>query len=395
MTENLEPQSRSNQPVAVNQWLVLMLIGLVALLLFRMLLDVPSGLFNPDAESRIVTPRGDLSDFEKSQIDIFRNASPSVVNITSLSVSYNQLRMDVTEIPSGVGSGFIWDSDGHIVTNYHVIADALRGNSRVRVTLADQSSWVARFVGASRDNDLAVLKIDAPPGRLPAIPIGTSSDLQVGQGVFAIGNPFSLDQTLTTGVISGLGREIRSVTRKTIYGVIQTDAAINPGNSGGPLLDSAGRLIGVNTAIYSPSGVYAGIGFAVPVDTVNRIVPQLIRSGKAERPGVGILLHEDAFTARLLKQRDINRKGVLFRDVIDGSAAAKAGLRPTNRDSDGVMQLGDMIVGLAEKPVTGNKDLLRIVDELEVGDEVPITILRDGSEQNLKLKLQALPEMAP
>ena len=197
--------------------------------------------------------------------------------------------MDVTEIPQGTGSGFVWDQDGHIVTNFHVVQEGDRAN----VTLNDGSTYPATIVGTTPDKDIAVLKIDAPPQKLLPLPIGQSSNLKVGQKVLAIGNPFGLDQTLTTGVISGLGREIKSVSGRPIHDVIQTDASINPGNSGGPLLDSSGRLIGINTAIYSPSGANAGIGFAVPVDTVNQIVPQLMKFGKITRPGLGISILAD------------------------------------------------------------------------------------------------------
>ena len=212
-----------------------------------------------------------------------------------MAVQQDPFRFRALEVPQGAGSGFVWDENGYIVTNYHVIAEA-QGR---RVTLADQSTWSAKLVGVEPDKDIAVLKIDAPTRLLPPIPIGTSDDLQVGQKVFAIGNPFGFDQTLTTGVISGLGREIVSATRRPIQGVIQTDAAINPGNSGGPLLDSAGRVIGINTAIVSPSGAYAGIGFAVPVDVVNRIVPQIIRGEQIEKPGLGIAIAEDYVVRRL------------------------------------------------------------------------------------------------
>src|SRR5688572_20773324 len=228
------------------------------------------------AEPRAITPRGDLSSDEQSTIELFKRTSPSVVHVTSVDVRRGRLSLNMFEIPQGTGSGFIWDSEGHVVTNFHVI----QNGSRAEVTLNDNTVWRASIVGTAPDKDVAVLKIDAPRDKLTKIMVGVSNNLQVGQKVFAIGNPFGLDQTLTTGVISGLGREIQSVTKRPIQGVIQTDAAINPGNSGGPLLDSAGRLIGVNTAIYSPSGAYAGIGFAVPVDIVNRIVPQLVSHGK-------------------------------------------------------------------------------------------------------------------
>ncbi|MGH7811140.1 MAG: S1C family serine protease, partial [Candidatus Binatia bacterium] len=239
---------------------------------------------DPRAAPRAVSPRGELMAGEKSIITLFKQASPAVVNITTLGVERDLITLNQYQIPQGTGSGFVWDTTGNVITNFHVILNA----DAAQVTLSDQSNWRARVVGVAPDKDLAVLKIDAPANKLQAIPIGTSKDLQVGQSVFAIGNPFGLDQTLTTGVISALNREIESVTRRPIQGVIQSDAAINPGNSGGPLLDSAGRLIGVNTAIYSPSGASAGIGFAIPVDTVNRIVPELIRSGKITRPGLGV-----------------------------------------------------------------------------------------------------------
>jgi len=225
---------------------------------------------------RAVTPRGDLAEDEKTTIAIFRQASPSLVHISTLNVREDAYTRDVQQIPRGTGSGFVWDQEGHIVTNYHVI----QGADAARIKLADGSVYSARLVGAYPDKDLAVLQIRARKDELHAIPLGTSHDLQVGQKVFALGNPFGLDQSLTTGIISALGREIESVTHHTIKDVIQTDAAINPGNSGGPLLDSAGRLIGVNTAIYSPSGTSAGIGFALPVDEVSKAVPELIQGDR-------------------------------------------------------------------------------------------------------------------
>jgi len=229
-----------------------------------------------------------------------------------------------------------------------------------------------------------VLKIDAPANRLPAIPVGISKDLQVGQSVFAIGNPFGLDQSLTTGVISALGREIESVTRRPIQGVIQTDAAINPGNSGGPLLDSAGRLIGVNTAIYSPSGASAGIGFAIPVDTVNRIVPELIRYGKVTRPGIGVQIAEDQIAERL------GVTGVLVVDVVPGSAAAKAGLRPTRREVSGRVRLGDVITAIDGKKVLSPNDLFLILENYKVGASVNVSLLREGKAVQAKVTLEAV-----
>jgi protease Do-like 1, chloroplastic len=251
-------------------------------------------------------------------------------------------------------------------------------------TLGDQTAWKARRVGVAPDKDLAVLRIDAPANRLQPIPIGTSKDLQVGQSVFAIGNPFGLDQSLTTGVISALGREIESVTRRPIQGVIQTDAAINPGNSGGPLLDSAGRLIGVNTAIYSPSGASAGIGFAIPVDTVNRIVAELIRYGKVTRPGIGVQIAEEQIADRL------GVKGILIVDVVPGSAAAKAGIQPTRREGSGRVRLGDVITAVDGKKVESPNELFILLENYKVGDVVNISLLREGKNFQTKVTLEAV-----
>jgi S1-C subfamily serine protease len=228
-----------------------------------------------DAQPRAITPRGALQADELANINLFKQASPSVVNITSLGVQRDMFSMNVQQVPRGTGTGFVWDAQGHIVTNFHVI----QGGQGARVTLSDQSVYDAKLVGAFPDRDLAVLQIDAPKEKLPPLAMGSSRDLVVGQRVYAIGNPFGLDQTLTMGIVSALNREIESFNNRTIRGVVQTDAAINPGNSGGPLLDSAGRLIGVNTQIASPSGASAGIGFAIPVDEVNRIVPRRTRPG--------------------------------------------------------------------------------------------------------------------
>src|SRR5262247_4675204 len=254
-----------------------------------------ASLNDPSATTRAVVPRGDLAPGEKSTITLFRQAAPSVLHITAISVQRDLFTLNLYQIPEGTGSGFVWDHSGNIITNFHVIQNA----DVAQVTLGDQTTWKARRVGVAPDKDIAVLRIDAPTNRLQPIPIGTSKDLQVGQSVFAIGNPFGLDQSLTTGVISALGREIESVTRRPIQGVIQTDAAINPGNSGGPLLDSAGRMIGMNTAIYSPSGASSGIGFAIPVDIVNRVVPELIRFGRVTRPGIGVQLVDDQLAQEL------------------------------------------------------------------------------------------------
>ncbi len=335
---------------------------------------------DPRALPRPVAARGELFAGEKSTVNLFKQASPSVVHITAITVQRDFFSLNLYQIPEGTGSGFVWDANGNIITNFHVIQNA----DVAQVTLADQSTWKARRVGVAPDKDLAVLRIDAPTNRLRPIPLGTSKELQVGQSVFAIGNPFGLDQSLTTGVISALGREIESVTRRPIQGVVQTDAAINPGNSGGPLLDSAGRLIGVNTAIYSPSGASAGIGFAIPVDTVNRIVPELIRSGKVTRPGLGIQTAEEQIAQRL----GVN--GVLVVDVSPGSAAAKAGLRPTRRDASGRVRLGDVITAVDGEKIQSPNDLFLTLEKYRVGDSVNMTLLRDGKSIQTKITLEAL-----
>jgi S1-C subfamily serine protease len=336
-----------------------------------------AALNDPKAAPRTVTPRGELRAEEKLNIALFKQASPAVVNITVLGVERDMFTLNQYQIPQGTGSGFVWDTAGNIITNFHVIQNA----DGAQVTLADQSNWKARVVGVAPDKDLAVLKIDAPANKLQRIPIGTSKDLQVGQNVFAIGNPFGLDQTLTTGIISALNREIESVTRRPIQGVIQSDAAINPGNSGGPLLDSAGRLIGVNTAIYSPSGTSAGIGFAIPVDTVNRIVPELIRSGKVIRPGFGIQIADEQIAQRL------RVTGVLVIDVARGSAAARAGMLPTRRDAQSRVILGDVITAIDGIKIESPNDMYLALEKYKVGDAVNVTSLRDGRTVQTKVTL--------
>ena len=388
----LQPSTPTPRPsagrAAISPWLVgLLLVGVVALLLN---LWRPAPLYDRLATPRAVVARGELAGDETATIELFRETSPSVVNITSVSVSRDRFRLNALEIPKGTGSGFIWDRQGHVVTNYHVIAEGNGAN----VTLSDGSTYPARLVGAERDKDVAVLKIDAPEAKLPPIPVGASGDLQVGQKVFAIGNPFGLDQTLTTGVISGLGREIKSVTGRPISGVIQTDAAINPGNSGGPLLDSAGRLIGINTAIYSPSGTFAGVGFAVPVDIVNQIVPQVIRTGHADRVGLGIQILPDEVQEQLARRGKLPNRGVLVMDVVPGSAAETAGLHATTETQDGIVW-GDLIVEVAGKPVENSTDLFAALDGATAGQTVSLTVLRDGRREQLQVTLQVLATFEP
>ncbi len=322
-----------------------------------------------DAAPRAITPRGPLTADELAHIDVFRRTSPSVVHITTLAVQRELFSANVQQVPTGTGTGFVWDERGHIVTNFHVI----QGASGARVTLADQSTHAARLVGAFPDRDLAVLQIDAPRDRLPPIALGSSRELLVGQRVYAIGNPFGLDQTLTLGVVSALNREIESVNGRTIRGVIQTDAAINPGNSGGPLLDSAGRLIGVNTQIASPSGASAGIGFAIPVDEVNRIVPRLIRDGRFVRPSLGV----SAGSAPMQRALNLPR-GVALVRVAPGSPAARAGLQPFRRGSRGEVVAGDVITAVGGEPVADLDDMLTQLERRQPGETVQLTLWRDG-----------------
>jgi S1-C subfamily serine protease len=336
-------------------------------------------LLDPDATPRVVTARGDLAADEQATIELFRGASPSVVYITSIAVRRNLFSLNLYEIPQGTGSGMIWDQQGRIVTNYHVISDA----SRIEVTLADHSTWKGVLVGAAPDRDLAVLQIAAPAAKLAPITIGESDALQVGQKVFAIGNPFGLDQSLTTGIVSALNREITAVTGRTIQGVIQTDAAINPGNSGGPLLDSAGRLIGVNTAIYSPSGGSAGVGFAVPVSEVNRVVPEIIRSGRVIRPGLGVSLANPDLSRRL------ETEGVLIIDVQPGSSADKAGLRGTRQVADGVV-LGDIIIAVNDRKVTDFNTLRDELERYQIGESVTLQIIREEARTTVEVLLEGI-----
>ncbi|KAA3630183.1 MAG: PDZ domain-containing protein [Proteobacteria bacterium] len=332
-------------------------------------------------EPRQITARGALAPEEQTTIEIFEQASPSVVYITTRQHVRDPWTRNVLSVPSGTGSGFFWDDLGHIVTNDHVV----RGASEAIVRLNDGRSYRAILVGASDEHDLAVLRIGVSFDRPRAVPLGTSSDLRVGQKVFAIGNPFGLDYTLTTGVVSALDRSLEEEGGVTIEHLIQTDAAINPGNSGGPLLDSAGRLIGINTAIFSPSGAYAGIGFAVPVDTVNRVVPQLIALGRYIRPGLGIAV--DADINRAVVER-LGVEGVLVLRVQSGSSAESAGLRPTRVDRAGNVIPGDVIVAVDGKRTATVSDYLSIMDEYNIGDEVALRVYRDGNEREIRAALQ-------
>jgi S1-C subfamily serine protease len=333
-----------------------------------------------DAVPRAVAPRGPLSADEQANIDLFRRSSPSVVHITTLATQRDLFSINVMQVPRGTGTGFVWDDSGHIVTNFHVI----QGGTAAKVTLADQSTFDAKLVGAFPDRDLAVLKIDAPKGKLPPIAIGSSRELIVGQHVYAIGNPFGLDQTLTTGIVSALNREIESFNGRTIRGVVQTDAAINPGNSGGPLLDSAGRLIGVNTQIASPSGASAGIGFAIPVDEVNRIVPRLIRDGRFVRPAIGVTAGAPNLTRALGLPR-----GVAIVQVASGTPAARAGLQPFRRDDRGEVVPGDVITAINDEPVADLDGMLAQLERRQPGETVTLTVWRAGQTRKQTVVLAA------
>lgn len=346
-------------------------------------------------QNKPVIARGDLAQDEQTTVELFRRNAPCVVHITTKQAVSSFLTSTITE---GSGSGFVWDKLGHIVTNNHVVDDVIQ----MHVVLSDASIWAARLVGRAPSKDLAVLKIDAPSDVLTEIQIGSSRDLAVGQKVFAIGNPYGLDRTLTAGVISALDRQIDSVqtdhgseTNRTIDGVIQTDAAINPGNSGGPILDSAGRLIGVSTAIYSPSGANSGVGFAIPVDTVQRFIPQLIAHGRIIRPSIGVQLANDNVLQSLGEE---SIKGVLIRHTIRNSPADFAGLRATRvtvgRRGVSYIQYGDVIVRADDLKIDDLNDWYTFLESKKPGEVVSLTVVRElFSEDEKELVVQV--KLAP
>ncbi|MFL5245085.1 MAG: S1C family serine protease [Gemmataceae bacterium] len=365
--------TRSTSPASALLVLLIMLVG-AGFLLWHFW-PANNGGLNPNVKPREVTERGPLFSDEKDLVKLYEEALPSVVHINNLANRYSGF--NVQEMPRGSGSGFVWDQDGHIVTNYHVVESA----NALEVILSDQTSYRATNVWVYPDKDIAVITINAPKSKLKPIPLGTSHDLKVGQLAVVIGNPFGLDGTLTTGVISALNREITSESRRLIHGVIQTSAAINPGNSGGPLLDSAGRLVGITTAILSPSGAFAGIGFAIPSDDVNEVVTQLIAHGKITRPRLGVVMASD----QQARQLDIT-EGVLIVSVVPGGPAAKAGLRGTNVNKQ---QLGDIIVSLDKTTIKTPGHLLKAMENYKVGDTVTVGILRDGDRKEIKVTLEA------
>ncbi len=324
---------------------------------------------------------------EEANIKIYENLSPGVVNIINTTLSYDFFLNPIPE--TGTGSGSIIDKNGHILTNYHVV----EGAKMLEVTLADGSKWEARVIGIDPDNDLAVIRIKAPPEGLNVIPFGDSSNLKVGQKVLAIGNPFGLERTLTIGIISSLGRTIRTSNSRLIRGIIQTDAAINPGNSGGPLLDSDGQIIGVNTAIASPVGASVGIGFAVPVNTVKRVVPQLIERGYVTRPWLGIMGQN--IGPELAKLLRFPSEGILVVEVANGSPAYRAGIiggKKTVRVGNlKVVIGGDLIMAINGKAIKTMDDLIEHVESRSVGESIEITVLRDGKKQSVNVLLAERP----
>ena len=335
----------------------------------------------PEVRPRpVAPPPPELGADERATMAVFDKVSRSVVFISNTAIQRDFWSLDTMEVPQGSGSGFVWNKQGHIVTNFHVIY----GANSIKVTLGDRVEYKAAVIGADPDHDLAVLQIQAPDDVLSPVTVGTSQDLRVGQKVLAIGNPFGLDHTLTTGVVSALGRTIKSLSNRTIEGVIQTDAAINPGNSGGPLLDGSGRVVGVNTQIVSPSGAFAGIGFAVPMDTVNRIVPELIKHGKLIRPGLGVSLVPDAMVRRW------GIKGLVIGKVWRAGAADKAGLKGARETVNGRVELGDVIVAVGGKPVATVDDLLDVMEAHRVGDQVTVEILRGNRREKVAVTLQAV-----
>ncbi|MBL8843891.1 MAG: trypsin-like peptidase domain-containing protein [Planctomycetes bacterium] len=368
-------------------WRAAVLVALAGLAVWKFTGNQGGSLLDPDAQPRRVSPRGDLEAGERATIELFERASPSVVFIRNVAVEIDSSTLIATETREGTGSGFVWDEQGHVVTNYHVI----HASKELEVTFANHESYRARVVGHEVEKDLAVLQVDAPPELFKPLAVGTSNDLRVGQNVYAIGNPFGLDQTLTAGIISGLGREMPAKYeeygrgQRLLTDLIQTQAPINPGNSGGPLLDSGGRLIGMNTAIVSPSGASAGIGFAIPVDTINRVITEILRYGQASRPSLGVLIAKDFLTAVY----DV--RGVVVTGVVKGSGAEAAGLRGETLPRNGrPTPRNDIIVGVEGTPISNSNDLFRALTHHEVGDKVKLDVVRNGQPLRVEVELKDL-----
>jgi S1-C subfamily serine protease len=334
----------------------------------------PQGISNPTA----------VSD-EQNSIEVYKSLSPGVAFITTSAQAQN-FWGEESETEKGNGSGSVIDAQGHILTNYHVV----EGATKLTVSFGGEKTYQAKVVGGDPDTDLAVIKIEPGADKITVVPLGDSEQLEVGQKVLAIGNPFGLDRTLTTGVISGLQRPIRARNGRTIEGAIQTDASINPGNSGGPLLDKFGRMIGINSQILSPGGGSVGVGFAVPVNIAKRIVPQIIQFGEVRRPKLGAAL----YSVEQLAERGIQMpvtKGVLIRSVSPGGSAANAGLRGLSQDSDGEVVLGDIITSIDGTKVTDSDDVYKVLDKKQIGDTVQVEVYRGNKSQTFTLKLMPLP----
>ena len=360
-------------------------IYLMKALLFGVMICLSSTFFVlnvfADKGPAAMYPTSSLDQDEKRRIAIFERVSPSVVFIKNSSLKWDIFSLDVYEIPTGAGSGFVWDKKGHIITNFHVVFNA----DKIEVVFVDRKSYEATVVGVSPDHDIAVLKINAPADELKPIPVGSSQGLMIGQRTMVIGNPFGLDHSLSTGVVSALGRSISAMSGRKINNMIQTDAAINPGNSGGPLLDSSGHLIGVTAALYSPSGAYAGVGFAIPVDTVRRIVPQLIEYGRIKRLSIGVTLVPDPIRER------IGVSGALVLDVEPASPADSAGIQGTRRNFLGSILLGDLIVSMDGHKIENNDDLISVAeDNHKAGDKVTIEFIRDEVKRSQTVLLQEI-----
>jgi 2-alkenal reductase len=350
-------------------WIIL---GIVIMIALAYLDRTPGPGRRIDSQPREIQPRGDLADFEKATIEIFTASAPSVVYI----FTENAVRtfFGAQQVRQGAGSGFFWDRHGHVVTNFHVV----RGAQRIQVRMDSGEAIDAAFVGGTPDYDLAVVRLRSIPAEIAPIPLGASENLQVGQAVFAIGNPFGLSRTLTTGVISALDRRLPTAAGREIAGVIQTDAAINPGNSGGPLLDSAGRLIGVNTAIISESGTSAGIGFAVPATIVNRVVPELITRGHMPRPGIGIIAVDESIAAGL----DVS--GLVIERVLPGSSAERAGLKGIDYEN---RIIGDVIVEAAGREVNDIDEFAQLLQDLEIGEVILLRVRRGSTVRVVEVEI--------
>ncbi len=348
-------------------WVLIGLVIMLAIAFFQGFFEQRRSI---NIQPRNVEPRGDLAGFEKAAMQIFDSASPSVAYI----FTENAVRgfFGTRELQQGAGSGFLWDRQGHVVTNFHVI----QGAERIQVRMDDGEALEATYVGGTEDYDLAVIRLRSVPASVAPIPVGRSDDLKVGQAVFAIGNPFGLSRTLTTGVISALDRRLPTAAGREVDGVIQTDAAINPGNSGGPLIDSAGRLIGINTAIISQSGSFAGIGFAVPVDVVNQIVPQLISKGKVPRPGIGIVALSAEDSARL------GVVGIVIDRVMPDGSADRAGLVGIDYRN---RMIGDVILAIDGQEVTSIIDLVRRMQNHTIGQNITLTIRREDQVRDFEV----------